>query len=475
MSLFTVAQEDFVYPLPHLDDPRMLGDPSTSIDLQYIPEPPSSIPFQSNQLVAEPAGPIQAQETRLPEEVLLQLAEVEWQHEAARYQILEKAQAVPTNTHVGEATAGYSYAVTDEAATGLAGVYDTSSVPAYPPQIPNHGFISSDSSSPYGFDVHSWPGQQLTPTVIYPNTPHDHIQGFGPQGNTFSDAQDLHYNAVGDAGYGQRPPIDPMALATSHYNTGPSLLSTCNLGSNTSSLMTLTRYHHPQSSLPLQAVGPVPVPANQLPAYMANDIEHGTIGHLAASPLWNEDLTLPAARSFTTAMHELPPVAETSFDATETLDMTGATGLLVPTRAIRGKPKYGKRTQTVAASPYHRKTRPGREMENVSFYKDPEAYSQQQKDQPKVYSQRTDKSESSCFGCRRSKRKVCGFFRNFMFDTLLTLFEVHDFDRRHLPPMPDDLEDVFGSYSASKVYVQRPNEILGDVNLHRHTTRHRGI
>jgi len=410
MSLFTVAQEDFAYPLPHLDDPRMLGDPSTSIDLQYIPEPPSSIPFQSNQLVAEPTVPIQAQETRLPEEVLLQLAEVEWQHEAARYHILEKAQAIPTNTHVGEATAGYSYAVTDEAAAGLAGVYDTSSVPTYPPQILNHGFIPSDGSSTYGFDIHSWPGQQFTPTIIYPNTPHDHIQGFGPQRNTVSDAQDLHYNAVGDAQYGQRPPIDPMALTTSHYNTGRSLLSTCNLGSNTSSLMTLTRYHHPQPGLPLQAVGPVPVPASQLPAYMASDIEHGTIGPLTASPLGDENSTLSADGSFATTMHELPLVAENNPHATKNLDMTGATGPLVPTRPIRGKPKYGKMTQSVAASPYHRKTRPGREMENVSFYTDPEAYSQHQKDQPKVYSQRTDKIESSCFGCRRSKRKVCSFF-----------------------------------------------------------------
>ncbi|KAI4690260.1 hypothetical protein J4E81_007412 [Alternaria sp. BMP 2799] len=240
------------------------------------------VPFQSNQLLAEPAGPGQAQETQLPEDTLLQLAEVEWQYAAARYQILEKAQAFPTNSHVREATAGYPYTATGEAATGSTGAYDSSSMPAYTPQIPSYGFIPSDGSS-----------------------------------------------------------------------------------------------------LPLQAVGPVPVPANQLPAYMANDIGHGTMVPLATSPLWDEDLTLSAGRSFDTTMHELPPVAETIFDATETLDTTGTTDLLVPTRATRGKPKYGKRTQSVAASPYHRKTGPGREMENVSFYTDPEAYSQQQKDQPK--------------------------------------------------------------------------------------------
>jgi len=55
------------------------------------------------------------------------------------------------------------------------------------------------------------------------------------------------------------------------------------------------------------------------------------------------------------------------------------------------------------------------------------------------------------------------------------MFEVHDYDGRHLPSMSGYLEDVFGSYKTSKVYVQRPNEILGDVDLRRYTTRHRGI
>jgi len=455
LSLPTVANKDVAYPLPHMPDPQILGDSSTSIDLQYIPKPPSSIPFQSNQLLAEPAGPVQAQETRLPEEVLLQLAEVEWQHEAARYHILEKAQAIPANLHVREATASST------------GVYDTSSVPAYPPQIPNHGFVSSDSSSTHGFDVHSSSGQQFAPTTIYPNTLHDHVQGIGQQGNTCFNAQDLHDNALEHAEYGQQPPTDPMALATLHYNISPSMLSLHDRGNHSSSPMTLTQYHQPQPGLSLRADGPVPAPTSQLPAYITNNFDYGMTGPLAASPPCNQNVNPPAGRMFATTMYELPSLAETSLVATNEIGIRHTIG--------REKSKHGKKRRIVTTSPCRKRARPGYEMENVSVYTSPGTDRQQKMSEPRIYSKRPYKSESSCFGCRRSKRRVCGFLRNFMFDTLLTLFEVHDFDWRHLPPMPDDLEDVFGSYTASKVYVQRPNEILGDVNLHRHTTRHRGI
>jgi len=303
-SLYTVAHEDIAYPLPHLDDPRMLGDPSTSIDLQYIPQPTSLVPFQSNQLLAAPAGPGQAEETHLPEDILLQLAEVEWQHEAARYQILEKAQAIPATLHVREATASFT------------GIYNTSSVPAYPPQIPNHGFISSDSSSTYGLDVHSSSGQQFAPTTIYPNTLHDHVQGFGQQGNTCFNIQDLHDNALEHAEYGQQPPTDPMALATLHYNISPSMLSLHDRGNHSSSPKTLTQYHQPQPGLSLRADRPVPVPTSQLPAYITNNFDYGTTGPLAASSPCNQDVNPPAGRMFATTMYELPSLAETSLAAT---------------------------------------------------------------------------------------------------------------------------------------------------------------
>lgn len=98
-------------------------------------------------------------------------------------------------------------------------------------------------------------------------------------------------------------------------------------------------------------------------------------------------------------MQELPLILPDGRSATSKIDMTYTSDPSVPTGAIRGNFNQEKRRKSVKGSPY-RRTGPGREMENVICYTNPAA------DQPKVYSQRLDKSKWCCPGCRYSKRKV---------------------------------------------------------------------
>ena len=419
LSLPTVANKDVAYPLPHMADLQMLGDPSTSIDLQYIPPSPSSIPCQPDQLLAEPAGYTQAIEANLSEDVQRQLAEVEWQHEVARYQILEKAQAIPAISHLQEAPASYPYAAMGEPAAGYAGVYNTSNMPVHLPQIPNHGFILDENSSAYGVDARLWPAQQLSQTTAYPNSARDYIGGYGQQYNTSLNARDLDYNALEHSAHGQQPSLDQMVPTASNFNTMPSAVSPHDQGNYPSAFMAANQLSSSQQILPLRDFRVAPVATSQLSTNSANDFVYNNTAP-PPRPLCNEEIDASADLSSAAIVRELPSFPTTNHLTSNNIGMTGTIGPKVPTGVIRGKTTRGKSRQSISTSPYDRNTGSGRAVDNIQFHTSPEADRHRQRTQPRTYSKRSKKVKWSCFGCRLSKKSVCVFFGSVSSYLLLT-------------------------------------------------------
>jgi len=409
VPLQAATHEGVSYPLPLSCGSFVPGGPSTNIDLQYVPQPTSLVPFHPDQLLAEPAGHIQATEANLPEDLQRQLAEVEWQHEVARYQILEKAHAIPAISYVQEATTSYPYAAMGEPAAGYDGVYDTSNVLSRLPQIPNHNITLDDNSSAHGVDAGLWPAQQLLQTAVYPSSTRDHAEGYGQQYNPILNARDLDYNALGHSAYGQQPSLDPMALTASYCNMTPSVLSPYDQGGHHPSFITTTQLHPSQESLPLRAFGVVPITASKLPMNAANDLVHNTTDS-SARPMWDRDIDASADLSSAAVLHELPSFSTINHSTTNNIGTTDTIGPKIPTGAIRGKAKRGKWRQSISASPYDTATGLSRAVDNIQFHTSPEADRHRQRIQPRTYSKRSKKNEWSCFGCRLSKKDVCVFF-----------------------------------------------------------------
>jgi hypothetical protein len=459
LPLPEVTHEAIPYSAPLLEGPPMLGDPSTRIGVQFAPRPTLFVPFQFNEQLEGPAGHIQAQNVDLPEDIQRELAEAELRHEAARYQILEKAKTFPASSHSRETTTSYPYLATEETATGYTGAYDHLNQPVHPPHIPNQGLFSNDSGSTSAFDVQLEPGQELSQSIVYPHTLHDDVQGFGQNDNTFPTAQDLDYNALGHSTYGQQPAINSMAFATSHYNTMPSALKPYDQGNHLSSFAAPPQSQLTQPSLLLRDFGAVPVTASQLPLNTTNNLVFDTKDPSANLPL-NSIINPFAGCSFPRTMDDPLSFSATGHSATSDIDTTSTNGHLVPVGAIRRTGMPSKWRQGAIASPYDKKKgpRPGREMENVFLHTDPVADRKRLKDLPKSR-QVTDKALSSCFGCRLGKRKVCSFPSNLIFNISLTMFEVHGFDRRRVSAMSEHPEAVHRSHSSSEVYVHCPNKL----------------
>jgi hypothetical protein len=454
-----VAHEAIPHSAPPLEGHPMLGDPSTSIGLQFAPQPTSFVPFEFNQQLEGPAGYIQAQNADLPEDIQRELAEAELRHEAARYQILEKAKTFPASSHSRETTTSYPYVATEETAKGYTGAYNHLNMPVHPPQIPHQGLFSNDSGSTSVFEVQLETGQELSQPVVYPYTLHDGVQGAGQRDNTFPTAQDLDYNAFGHSTYGQQPAIDSMAFATSHYSTMPFSLSPYDQGYHLSSFVAPPQSQLTQPSLLLRDFGAVPVTASQLPTNTTNNLVFGTTDPSANLPM-NSIINPSAGCSFPRTMDDPLSFSATGHSTTSDIATTSTIGPLVPVGAIRQTGRPAKWRKGVMASPYDRKKgpRPGREMENVFLHTDPVADRRRLKDLPKSR-EVTDKAPSSCFGCRLSKRKVCSFPSNLIFNISLTMFEVHGFDRRRVSAMSEHPEAVHRSHSNSEVYVHCPNEL----------------
>jgi len=457
LSLPAVANKDVAYPLPHVADLQMLGDPSTSIDLQYIPPSPSSIPCQPDQLLAEPAGHTQAIEAYLPEHVQRQLAEVEWQHEVARYQILEKAQAIPAISHLQEAPASYLYIASDEAATGYAGLYDTSNMPVRLPQIPNHGFILDENCSAHGADASLWPAQQLSQTAVYPNSTRDYVGGYSQQYSTFLNARDLDYNALEHSAYDQQPSLDQMALTASNFNTMPSALSPHNQGNYPSAFMAANQLSSSQQILPLRDFGVAPVATNHLPTNATSNL---ICDATSSMPLWNGNSEPSADHSFAVVAHEIPSFPTINHSAAIDVEMTGTIDPQAVTRPIRRQARHGKWRQNISTSPYDTATGPSRAVDNIQFHTSPEADRHRQRTQPRTYSKRPNKGDWSCFGCRLSKRKVCVFFSSIGLHLSLTQSKVCTFCSWYLPSVSRYLESAFRPHGTSQVYVHRPDEVV---------------
>jgi len=393
------------------------GDPSTSVDLQYAPQPTSLVPFQPDQLLAEPAGHAQAIEGNLPEDVQRQLAEVEWQHEVARYQILEKAQAIPAISHVPEAPTSYSYAAMGEPAASYAGVYDTSNVPVRLPQIPNHDFTLDNNSSAYRVDAGLWPAQQSSQTTAYPNSARDYVGGNGQQYNTFLDARDPDYNAFEHSAYGPQPSLNPMALTASNFNTMPSALSSYGQRNYPFEFMAANQLAFSQQILSLRDFGVVPVATSPLSTNATSNL---ICDATSSMPSWNANTESSADNSFTVVAHELPSYPMINHLAASDVEMTGTTGPQAFTGAIRRQAKRGQWRQSISNSPYDTATRPVRAVDNIQFHTNPEADRHRQKTQPRTYNKRSKKNEWSCFGCRLSKKSVCVSFGNVSSNLSLT-------------------------------------------------------
>ena len=400
VSLSAVAHEAGVLcPLPLLDNPHILGDPYVGIDPRYIPHPTSSIHFQLDQQSANFAERIDAQNADLPEDRPRELDGEQLRHTVTLWQIQNEPRMISTASRPSGAPVSYADAGIDETAMDYTGVYDSFNTPVRPQLIPGQDLVSNDSSSAYRFDVELRSEQQLSQCTVHPNTFHEHVHGFEQQDNTFCNAQGLNYNVLDYAAYGQQPAADMMALTTSHCNTMPSVLNSYHPRNHPSSLMTPAQDQSPQSDLSLQGVGPVPVAARQSPTYTTNNIGYGTTYPFPARSLCNGIANSFSSFPHAITMQELPLILPDGRSATSRIDMTYTSDPSVLTGAIRGNFNQEKRRKSLKGSPY-RRTGPGREMENVICYTNPAA------DQPKVYSQRLDKSKWCCPGCRYSKRKV---------------------------------------------------------------------
>lgn len=457
--LSAVAHGVVPYVLSLPEGCQTLDESSTRTNPHYTPQSTSLLPSQSNQQPLNFTDYTPVQDAGLPVEVQRELAEAEWRYTAARYEILEKAQVFPATSNTEGTTVSYADSTLGERASGFTGVYNRPSVPANPRQISSNTNASSQGT-------HS--EEQMIWSTVYPDAFQDHTQSFGRQDDIVLNAQDLYHNASGHATYGQQPAVDPMAFALSNHDTIATPLSKYERGNDA-----LFQPHYTQSAHPMQGVGSVPVSASDLTVYPTVSSSY----NMAAScvdPLWNGGFNSSAGHSLTIATSELPSFPTIDLSTTADVYMTGTDNPPLPTGAGGEHVRLAKRKLGVSHSASNSGTSSGCALDNIHFYTNPKANHQHCASQPKRR-RVTEKAPSSCFGCRISKRKVFNCLSNWIICILLIIFEVHDLDGRHLPSMSGYLEDVFGSHKTSKVYVQRPNEILGDVNLHRHTTRHRGI
>ena len=440
------------------DRSQILGDLSPVFDSHHAPQSRSLVEFQSDQQLADPLGYVKSQNVDLPEDLQRELAEAEWRYTATRYEILEKAHALRTVCRPVETAGSIPYAETDATVTEYTGAHVHSIVLEDPSQLPHHGFISNDHSGTYRSDVYEWSEQRSIQPEVYTDTSRQDPWTFGQQDDIFFNARNLDDNAFSFLAYGQQPAIDQTTFATSHDETMPLALDAHSSGDQISSLGGPTQYQYPLPGLSLQGARLVPVVANQSPIRAATKSICDSIGP-SASLSYIGQIDPSADHSFTATAYQVPSFSAISH-AIRNIDMEGTVGTPVPTRVVRGDVRREKRRQGMSNSPYDRGRVSGRAMDNIIFHSNPVADRQRWNIQPKTYSKRPYKSEWSCIGCRYSKRKVTTFLLNSIFSILLTLFKVHDLVWGCLPPMPKDLENVFESYGASKVYLRRSNKIF---------------
>ena len=393
------TQDGIPHPVSHSDVPLVPVDPWTSINLQYAPQPTPLVPSQFNQRLANPIESIHAQQAHLPEEVQQQLAEVEWQHEVARYQILEKAQAIPTISRVQEASASDSNAAMSGTAVGYTGADEHTKMSVHPFQVPNHGSISTFSRTEYGFDANFWPSQQLPQPIVYPDAFKNHFQDVSQQNDTFLGVQDLDHNAFGHSAYSQQPATHPVTFETSHYHTMLSVLGSHDQGNYYNLSMVAPRPPCIQLSLPLYDVRSSPVVLGAFPTCQTNRPLHGlTTPH--EGPSWDSHIPVVPGRSLDTTIPAISHSDTTNLGASGTLEPQ------LPVISRRGQVKRGKRKERNSKSATAHQMGPSYSLDNIYFHSNPDADRQRRKFEPRRR-QVTEKASSSCFGCRLNKRKVC--------------------------------------------------------------------
>jgi hypothetical protein len=377
---------------PLLEGPSMLGDSSTSIGLQFAPQPTPFVPFEFNQRLGGPA----IHNEDLPEDIQRELAEVELRHEVARYQILEKAQRFPAASHSGAMAIGYGDSMMDERASGFPEAIITTSVP-----VDSH----QTGSSMYGSGLGICSGQQMLQNTDYRSIYRDRIQDPCQLENTFLNIQQSDYHTFDLATCSQQPALDPMALGAPYCNIKATDFNTLPGGSS-----------------------------------------------------WNEVINPSAHHSLTTAVFEPPSFPTINHSVATDVDMTGTDSSSLSTRAIGEQVGLPKRRHSSSYRTGDSGTQSGHALENIHFYRNPDAEPHCREPEPKRR-RVTDKAPSSCFGCRLSKRKVCSFSSNLIFNISLTMFEVHGFDRRRVSAMSEHPEAVHRSHSNSEVYVHCPNKL----------------
>jgi len=380
--LTAIAHEVVPYLLPLSEGCQTLDESSTRINPHYTPQSDEQPPNFTDYIPMQEAG--------LPVEVQRELAEAEWRYTAARYEILEKAQAFPATSHTEGTTVSYADSAVGERASGFTGVYDRPSVPVNLRQMSSN---TNDSS----LGTHS--GEQMIWSTGYRNAFQDHTQSFGRQDDTVPNAQDLYHNAFGHATYGQQPAVDSMAFTLSNYDTIATPLSKYEQGNHA-----LFQPRYTQSAHPMQGVRSFPVSASDLTAYPTVNSSYNMTTS-CVGPLENGGFNSSAGHSLTMAPSELPSFPTMDHSAMADVGMTGTNNPPLHTGAGGEHVRLAKRKFGVSSSASNSGTQSGCALENIYFYTNPKADRQHSASQPKRR-RVTEKAPSSCFGCRTSKRKV---------------------------------------------------------------------